>query len=459
MNKTEAPAADRSIKINTKKPKKNKKPDEAQLIKKIRYRPLKHRRRFALMPNFFIFCLFWVFSLVFTQALRSPLSSVLFLFVTMIPYVNLAYVFAARASLKADIDNSCSETTKFSPVCLNVMISNESVLPLPFVEADIVVPNEANVRCLERCMYLALSPNGVYEIKENVTFAYRGQYDIGVSNMFVYDFFRMFRLKIEEQQYRPIFVLPRRMIFEHISENAASDVNTESMKNIRGIDRAEMSDIRAYRQGDHMKTIHWKLSSKTQEMQVKEYAMNSGKTVYIFCDLAAHYNTELDNLYEDDINEFAADGVIEIAIAAAMREVKLGNACKLIWYDSRIANGTQICYIESPEDLERGFKTFATAELCPVTNAMTKLVALISETQGVTVLFVTPLLDSELIDGMAEASALFNNVSSSGAVELYYFNPGARIIDAKEKIRHKEYAESCKLQLISTAVRVAEIKL
>lgn len=452
MNKTESP-----IKIS-KKSKNISKPEKI-MSEKIRYRPLKYRRRFTLLPNFYIFCAVWVFALIFTQALRSPLSSVFFLFVTMIPYVNLAYVFAARASVKVSIENSCSETTKFSPVSFNVMVSNESVLPLPFVEADIVIPNETNVRCLERRMYLALSPEGMYEIKENVSFSYRGQYDIGVSNIFVYDFFRLFRFKIEEQQYRPIFVLPRRMVFEHLTENAASDVNTESMKNIRGIDRAEMSDIRAYRQGDHMKTIHWKLSSKTQEMMVKEYAMNSGKTVYIFCDLAAHYNTDLTDMYEDDINEFAADGVIEIAIAAALREVKQGNNCELIWYDNRIANGTQICHLESPEDLDRSFKTFATAELCSKDKVMTKLVALISETQGVTILFVTPLLNSELIDGMSEASALFNNVSSSGAVELYYFNPAARIIDGNEKMRHKEYADSCKLQLLSTAVKVAEIKL
>lgn len=451
MNKT-----DTAVKTRKKPPKKTAEPIKAE---KIRYRPLKYRRRFALMPNFWIFCGVWVFALIFTQALRSPLSSVLLLFVSVIPYVNLAYVFAARAAVKVNIENSSAETTKFTPTGFNVMISNDSKLPLPFVEADIVVPNETSVRCVERRLYLALSPEGMYEIKEKVTFSYRGQYDIGVSNIFVYDFFRLFRLKAEEHQYRPIFVLPRRMIFEHLTENAASDVNTESMKNIRGIDRAEMSDIRAYRRGDHMKTIHWKLSSKTQEMQVKEYAMNSGKTVYIFCDLAAHYDTESDDIYADDINEYAADGVIEIAIAAALREVRQGNTCKLIWYDSRIPGGTQVCHMDSPEDLDRDFKTFATAELASKDKSMTKLIALISETQGVTVLFITPLLDSELIDGMREAASLFNNISSSGAVELYYFNPGERITDHKEKERHREYAESCKLQLLTTGVAVAEIKL
>ena len=451
MNKTDTAAKTR------KKP--TKKADEPRKTEKIRYRPLKYRRRFTLLPNFWIFCGIWVFAVIFTQALRSPLSSVLLLFVSMIPYVNLAYVFAARAAVSVNIENSCSETNKFSPSTFNVMISNDSPLPLPFVEADIVVPNESGVRCVERRFYLALSPDGMYEIKEDVTFSYRGQYNIGVSDIFVYDFFRMFRVKSEEHQYSPIFVLPRRMVFDHFSENAASDVNTESMKNVRGIDRAEMSDIRAYRRGDHMKTIHWKLSSKTQEMQVKEYAMNSGKTVYIFCDLAAHYNTEHDDIYEDDINEYAADGVIEIAIAAALREVRQGNTCKLIWYDSRIPGGTQVCHMDSPGDLDRDFKTFATAELSAKDKSMTKLIALISETQGVTVLFITPLLDSALLDGMHEATSLFNNTSSSGAVELYYFNPAERITDAKEKKQHNEYAESCKLQLLSTGVAVAEIRL
>ena len=438
---------------------KNKKNAEAK-NQKIRYKPLPPRKKFALLPGFYIFCFVWILALIFTQALRSPLSAVLFIFVTIIPYFNLIYVFIARSALSVSIDNSCSETVKLSPVKFNVIVGNTSFLPVPFVEADIIIPNAESVRCMEQRVYLALSSGGMYEISEEVSFSYRGQYNIGVSNIYVQDFFRMFRLRHVEEQYSPIFVLPRRMILDHAAENAASDVNTESMKNVRGIDRAEMSDVRVYRQGDHMKTIHWKLSSKTQDLQVKEYAMNSGKTVYVFCDLAVHYSAASDDeLYEDDINEYASDGVIEIAIAAAMREVKSSNACKLIWYDSRIPGGTQICYMESVEDLERGFKTFATAELCPRSSSMTKLVALITETQGVSVLFVTPLLDSELVDGLSEAASLINSVSSSGAIELYYYNPSERIRDAAERKRHKDVADSCAAQLISTGVRVAEIKL
>ncbi len=454
--KDEGIGSDKNKKNQGKKIKNQKKNKPA----KIRYRPLPQRKKFALLPGFYAYCFIWIFTLIFTQALRSPLSSVLFIFITILPYFNLAYLFIVRSAVKITIENSCHETTKNTQVNFNVMVQNELFLPIPFVEADLIIPNSESVRCMERRMYLSLVPNARYEITQDVSFSYRGQYDIGVSNIYIYDFFKLFRTKVVEQQYSPIFVLPRRLMLDHPSENAASDVNTESMKNVRGIDRAEMSDIRSYRQGDHMKTIHWKLSSKTQDLQVKEYAMNSGKTVYIFCDLASHYNTDTeDDIYFDDINEYAADGIIEIAIAAAMRELKTSNACKLIWYDSRIPGGTNICFMESVEDMERGFKTFTTAELCPRDKSMTKLVALISETQGVSVIFVTSLLDSDLIDGMAEASSLINNVSSSGAIELYYYNPSDRIKDAQAKQKHKDVADSCASQLISTGVRVAEIRL
>lgn len=460
-----APEVKQEVKVKAAKPgkgKKGKKDRKKEPEKKLKFRPLKPRKTFAFLPNFWIFCALWVFCLIFTQALRSPLSSILFIFVTFIPYICLAYVFIARSALEVGIDNSCSEATKMEPVTFNVMVNNTKPIPIPFVEADLLIPNESSVRCTEQRMYLALAPLSHYEIKKTVTFCYRGQYSIGVSNFYVYDFFKFFRLKRREEEYNPVFVLPRRKVLDVASESAASDVNTESQKNTSGIDRAEMSDVRQYRQGDHMKTVHWKLSSKTQDLQVKQYAMNSGKTAYIFVDLAAHYKLNAiyqDDVYEDDINEYAIDGIIELAIAAAMRELKAGNTCKLIWYDKRIPGETQVCYMESPEDFERSFTAFATAELCTPDKEMTKLVALVEETQGVSMTFVTSCLDSRLVDGMSEASSILNNVSSAGAIEMYYFNPAKMIISPKVKAEAHDTAESCKLQLQQSGIRVLEMNL
>lgn len=435
-------------------------PDQTPL----RYTPFRPRRAFAMLGPAGIYALFWVLCLVFTQALQSPLSAVLFLFATMLPFFNLAYVFFARRAVEIELYSSVQEAAKGDPVGYRIRVCNSSLLPLPFLEADILVPNAGSVRCQTRRLYLSAAPRGAYEVSGTVRFSYRGEYDLGVSDVYIYDFFRMFRLRAVLNRFQPVYVLPRRTSLEQLAGSAVSDVNTESQRNARGIDRAEMSDIRDYRMGDHMKTIHWKLSSKTEELQVKEYAMNTGKTAYLFLDMAAHYPApDADGLYADDINEYCADGVVEIALAAAADELKAGNSCRVIWYDSRRhgssgASGAQICTLESVADLDRNFRLFASIPLCGAENDVSRLAALIEETQGVSVIFVTAQLSGTLVDGLAEASALLNSVSSAGAIELYYKSPAARIPDAAEAERVKNLADSCIAQLRDKGIRAVTIQ-
>lgn len=430
----------------------------------LRYTPFRPRRAFAVLGPAGIYALFWVLCLVFTQALQSPLSAVLFLFATILPFFNLAYVFAARRAVEIELYSSVQEAAKGDPVGYRIRVCNSSLLPLPFLEADILVPNAGSVRCQIRRLYLSAAPRSAYEVSGTVRFSYRGEYDLGVSDIYLYDFFRMFRLRAVLNRLQPVYVLPRRTSLEQLAGSAVSDVNTESQRNARGIDRAEMSDIRDYRMGDHMKTIHWKLSSKTEELQVKEYAMNTGKTAYLFLDMAAHYPApDADGLYADDVNEYCADGVVEIALAAAADELKAGNSCRVIWYDSRRhgnpgASGAQICTLESIADLDRNFRLFASIPLCDAENDVSRLAALIEETQGVSVIFVTAKLGGTLVDGLAEASALLNSVSSAGAIELYYKSPAARILDAAEAERVKNLADSCIAQLRDKGIRAVTIQ-
>jgi len=427
--------------------------------KRRKVREIKQRPAFELLPNFIVFCFLWVFALIFTQALRSSLSSVLFVFLTLLPFFTLIYLFIAWRSVGISLEMAASEAIKGVPFGFNILIDNDSILPIPFAEADLLLPNKESVRCTYQRVYFSLSPSADYNITKEATFGYRGEYNIGVSNIYVSDFLRFFRVRRCENQYIPIFVIPRKKLLTHNADSSVSDVNTDSDKSLKGLDRAELADIRQYRQGDHMKTIHWKLSSKTQELQVREYAVNSGKTVYIFCDLAEHYDRYNENLYCDDINEYAADGVIELAIAAAIREMKYGNTCNIVWYDSRLERGTRFFTLETPIDLDKSLKLFAGAGLCSKDLDVTKLMALISETQGIAVLFVTPFLDGRLAEGISKAAEFFGSASTFRAAEVYYFSPEDRIKDSDEREMHRRKAEACKYQLFSNGIRAIELKI
>ena len=423
----------------------------------VKYLPPKKRRRFAFTRYFFVYMIIFIGALIFTQALRSPLSSLMLVFVWILPLISLIYMLTALAGVKVFADGTSAETVKNRPFKFKVLIVNDFFLPYPFLEADIMLPNDDIVRCIEKRVGINLLPFSYYNFEEKISFKYRGEYNIGVSKIYIYDLFRMFRISMDVDEFTSVFVRPRRLNLESESKSAASDINTDSMKNIIGIDRSELNEIRDYRNGDHMKSIHWKLSSKTQELMVKEYAMNSGKTVYIFVDMAAHYDIT-NPIYSDDINEYMADGVIEIALAAALRELRSGNSCTMIWYDQRVESGAQVYPLQVPEDIEHIFRTFATVDLCNPTMRMLDLAALVEETQSVTMMFVTGSLDTDTIKGLSEIATLYGNISSQGAIELYHFSVAEKIIDKKEYEAFIDYEKSCCEQLIYNGIKVFESK-
>lgn len=421
----------------------------------IKFVPLKKRRRFALTRYFFIYIIVYAGALIFTQALRSPLSSLLLVFVGALPVISILYMLTALAAIKVFASGTIAETTKNSPYKFKINIINESILPYPFVETDIMLPNESTVRCIEKRIGINLAPFGYYNMTENVEFKYRGEYNIGISKIYIYDLFRMFRVAMNVDVFINVFVTPRRLFLDSSANSAASDINTDSMKNVIGIDRSELNDIRDYQNGDHMKTIHWKLSSKKQELMVKKFAMNSGKTVYIFVDIAAHYDTE-NPIYADDINEYMADGVIEIALAAVSRELRDGNSCTMIWYDERSESGAQVYGLQTLEDVDRIFRTFATVELYHPDKKVAELASLIEETQAVTMLFVTGSLDTNFIKDISEIATIYGNVSSQGSIELYHFSVADKILDKNEYNAFVDFEKTCREQLIYNGIKVFE---
>lgn len=86
---------------------------------------------------------------------------------------------------------------------------------------------------------------------------------------------------------------------------------------------------------------------------------------------------------------FCADGVSELAIGAALREIAEGNNVTLMWFDSRAESGYASYMLRSYADIDAVFKYFATAPLAPYECKVTRLPDLISDVQNPTFLFAT----------------------------------------------------------------------
>lgn len=235
------------------------------------------------------------FAVIFTQALRSPVSNVLFWFVLLLPIGLIIYAATGLSAIRVYVLTEETTAVKNEIVSYEFRIINDSIIPYPFVDAQLSIPSEDGVKCVDRMVSLSLIPTGCYIFKNNMRFRYRGSYRVGVAYIYVQDFFRIFRLRISVNIYNDIYILPRRIPLDRDTYNAPSDMPTDSNVIVRGNESSERSNIREYRTGDSLKHIHWKLSSKMQDIQINEYMPNTGKNVYIFCDFAQLQSSEEQN--------------------------------------------------------------------------------------------------------------------------------------------------------------------
>ena len=505
-------------------------------------------RSVVCTKRFTIYLILLGVSLVFTQALLSKISHIFFWFMLLLPLPMLLYALVAKHALTVTMISESATTEKNAPYTYEFDIENHSPLAFPFIDAHLSIPQANSVRCTERVVHLAMAPLSTYHMKNTVSFRFRGTYDIGVKYFYVYDFFRMFRIRVPVSYLTSVYVLPRRLSLDDLLAQAVADSTVRTVSSPLIFDRLEVSDIRDYRMGDSLKSIHWKLSSKSEEFVVKEHNTGTSDQTVIFCDMAAHYPDEppkgdetpviteeilmtakekrqarkekrradkearreerrvsqrggriaqtadthdisdedlerrlkerqnavqrtedsqnrvvytqevevqegdtsavdvhrlLRPEHYEDMNEYLADGVVELAIASVLAELHMGHEVTLIWYDRRSESGIYAYVLKGIEAFENIYHLFATAPLTEGKNHVTNLTAMISEVQSAKQMFVVSAMDAEMLTKLMHLPGV-TDAGSLGSAEVMLYNPDDRFAYATERFA---YLDGCREQL------------
>ncbi len=391
--------------------------------------------KFRFHRNFWILVILIPFALLFTQALISPVSAVIFVFIILLPIISLLYMLLGIVCIKLYLNSSTTETEKMSEVSFSLALSNESPIPFPFVEAVITIPGDNAIRSDSQLTMLSLIPFGSYVIDKTVVFKYRGAYDIGVSDLFIHDFFHFFSLRVEINLFRQIYVLPRTLIMPEKNIAETTIENTETVVRGLGSDNTETSDIRNYIEGDSLRSIHWKLSVKADELMVKQYSQNSEIQTFILCDTARRYAPD-NNKFENDINEFSVDGVVEAAIAIVGSLLsKPNNSVTLAWFDSRSSSDVCSLKFSSLHEFEQAYRFFATS---PVTSTDKTLLELFTSiraesSENTSVICVTGCPDKNF----APCVSAIKSAVPFG-METYVFTPGEKVLPSYKDAFYSE---------------------
>ena len=197
----------------------------------------------------------------------------------------LSFLLTAVSRRRFSVQESISQDNVIKGEVVQYIfdVKNNSFLPYTSVRVRFKA-NSAAVTADFTDKFFSISPYKNHEIVFNVSARFRGNYEIGVLNIVIYDFLGLFRF---EQKHDHAFILMVRPRVVEISplQLSKADSGTENVKNYTAAeDYAIISDLRKYQPTDGYKKIHWKASAKKNELVSKNYQNTKRNSVALLLD-------------------------------------------------------------------------------------------------------------------------------------------------------------------------------
>lgn len=417
--------------------------------------------------NAYLYFIALVAIVIFTQALRNPVSGVIFYaFIAFIP-LNIIFAFISSKGIRLNLDVSETMLAKNVPFSYEISISNESLFPITLGEAYLYIPDKECVRSSVKRVYFSMPPSSSTKVTNKVAFPFRGTFPIGIETIYVYDFFRTVKFRIDVTEKKDVFVYPQRIRSSSVKSIVSSDSSGAVSRSPFSPEKTEVDDVREYRAGDTLKSIHWKLSSKSENFIVREYSQGTVKSNLIFVDMSARPYESITAPRDDgnanpfemskekfvyDMNDYCIDGVVECAVSVIMKCLSDGETCIVVWNDERSKAGFFSFQITSDKDFDKIFRLFAGAPIAPSDKSLKNIREKLEYWSDCRKIYITSALDKDSIVsytaiGEQDASTAFGNS------DMIYFSSAARM---KDPVAWRTYVEECGMQLQKKGILLKE---
>ncbi len=227
-----------------------------------------------------------IMAFVFYIAFIDTLSLLLLITAIIFPFIMLVMLAIVRSN--TDVSFVCDKKgqNKNADISFRIVLHNKTILPLPRVHVKVKYKNCMDTDYVHADFLVPLHLGRT----ENVTFTlssmYCGKVDAYLDEVIFYDYISLFRLKLKSNKKCSAYILPNIYDLDiDISDEVISiGENDRYSQYVPGDDNTEIFSLRDYTAGDRISQIHWKLSSKRNDLIVKEYSKPINSNVLFLCD-------------------------------------------------------------------------------------------------------------------------------------------------------------------------------
>lgn len=224
------------------------------------------------------FCL-WILSLVGISFYGGIISYGFFIAVTAVPVFSLFYLLLVYAFFHISQSVERRYVSVNEPVKYKFSLVNEC--PLLFAGIRVRYFSDfSKVTDFSDEPQYELMPDSRIQKQTTLICKYRGEYDIGIKEIEIEDYFRLFKIRYKNKECVHAVVKPQLVKTGKIGEIELSEAVSDTFN------KKTEPDVlsREYTMGDDRRFINWSQSARLNTLMTREYTGNSNNEIAIITD-------------------------------------------------------------------------------------------------------------------------------------------------------------------------------
>ena len=233
----------------------------------------------------------WLLALTAISFYGGAVSYGFFFGVTLIPVISLIYLICVYSRFKIYQEAEKRNLVCGQPTPYFFVLQNDDY----FAYTGISIKMHSSFSYAEDLfdnLEYDLLPGDRSVCETNIVCKYRGEYEIGVKEVMLTDFFRFFQFRYTVSGQVKAVVFPKIVQLQELK--SISDLPMLVQRDTSGSTETDIL-VRDYVEGDSLKQIHWKATAREQKLKVRIMIGKENQSISVFCDTRR---------YSEDMREF-----------------------------------------------------------------------------------------------------------------------------------------------------------
>lgn len=229
----------------------------------------------------FIFAGLWILSLAAITNYGGTVSYGFFFGMCLVPVVSLIYMACVYSRFKIYQEVGSRDMVCGQPQSYLFVLQNEDKFAFTSVSVRLF-QDFSYVEDMPGDREYELLPGDRFSFETRIVCRYRGEYEVGIEEVTVTDFFRLFQLRYRNPSMVKALVRPRVVALTELK--SVEEFHVLLRKEAQA--RTEMDVlVRDYVEGDPPKQIHWKLAAREDKLKTRLRTGEEKEGIGLFCDM------------------------------------------------------------------------------------------------------------------------------------------------------------------------------